>query len=506
MGTNIDNTNAKVDAIQLEIFGLDSPQTPVVKKRTRKAINLPSTELPLFANKDIEMMATGAPVTSATQAYLKPPDWEKYNEGCLYFSKEFGKGRFIEFFILNNQKQQPEFITEQAESEILERYGVMAARLHVLFAAYAARQEQPWKDPFDLRGTDLIKSLGLHQTHRMNKSAKLKAVADLAWIVGTLGAKIHWYEGELNLCIRHTSPIWTILYVEEFYQPDLFQETGELIEVVIRVMPGAWTEKFLNKQDEQSKKALYQYGFVNSDIFKLNHYKHNLASALALYLVQNRRFHPKGTYRIESLLRGILSQEKIEEVRQKKQYRSRFFKQFYEALEALTEIGFKFKFAPSFPKVLLPAWAELPDEKTNKLDPIETAPLEQTLPKGFFDTWLNSVVIVTAPLKIESAMKVFERKKRKALPPKSPKVPKQSNPTQKLEQVKIIDSQTDIQPEPYPALTGEMVKQMRQSQGWTQAYLASKIGKSVSWVKLVESGRRKINESSQETLREILGF
>lgn len=507
VNNNIDKTNPLIGAIQLEISGLSVPQTPTVNQRIRKSVDLPATQLPLFANGSTEMMATGAPVISATQAYLRHPDWGKYKQGSLYFLKEFGKGRFVEFSILKNQEQQPEFITHQAEKEILERYGVMAARLHAVFAAYAARQQEPWKEPFDLRGSDLLKTLGLHRTHRMSKSTKLKAVADLAWIVGTLGAKIHWYEGKLNLCITRKSPIWTIVYIEEFYQPELFQESGDLIEVMIRVMPGAWTEKFLNKEGEQQKKALYQYGLITQEIFELDHYKQKLASALALHLSQNRRFHPEGSYRLRTLVESVISTQEIEVIRGVKQYRSRFVKQFYSALEALTEIGFRFTFGESFPKGLLPAWAELPDEQSHEVDPVKTTPLDKPLPKRFFDIWLNGVVIVAAPPKIESAMKAFEQKKNEGVKDKTRKNAKKSGQAKSKDALQVNGLQTAItEDSQIVTVTGDKLKQIRQSKGWTQAHLASLIGKSVSWVKLVESGQRRINNEAQETLRKVLAM
>lgn len=497
--------NLNIGASQLEISGLDVLQSQVIEKRTRRPSNLPLTQPPLFMTQAVEMMATGAPIISATQAYLKRPDWDKYGKDSLYFPREFGKGRSIEFYILNHQEQQPGFITHKAEKEILERYGVMAARLHAVFATYAAKQHEPWKEPFNLQGSDLIKVLGLHRTNRMNKSQKLKAVTDLAWIVGTLGAEIHWYEGELDLCITRRSPIWTILYVEEFHQPELIEGAAELIEVIIRVMPGAWAEKFLNKEGEQQRKALYQYGFINQEVFNFDHYKQELAAALALYLTQNRRSHIKGTYRIQTLLEAVMSAQEITAIRRVKQYRSRFVKKFYIVLEALTEIGFKLQFAESFPKELLPAWAELPKENEGELDPAATAPKERQLPKGFFEIWLNGVVGITAPPAIESAMKEFEKRKVQIAKGK----PKGSS--RKSHRVKgddrVVETPTKLaQPSQLEVLTGETVKQLRFKQGWTQAHLASRIGKSVSWVKLVESGRRRIKDDDQEALRKLLGI
>ncbi|NES95466.1 MAG: hypothetical protein F6K32_09570 [Desertifilum sp. SIO1I2] len=43
----------------------------------------------------------------------------------------------------------------------------------------------------------------------------------MAWVLGTLGAKIQWQEGYLDLIIVERSPIW-IVNVKEQYQNDLW--------------------------------------------------------------------------------------------------------------------------------------------------------------------------------------------------------------------------------------------------------------------------------------------
>lgn len=490
----------------LEVDRLDVLPPPRVSKQVRKLKTLPKTERPLFENKPIERMATGAPVISATQAYLKPPDWSGDAKDSLCFPKVFGKGRYIEFYILNNQEHQPGFITHLAEKEILDRYGVMAARLHAVFATYAALQHEPWKEPFNLRGTELIKTLGLHRTNRMNKSQKLKGVADLAWIVGTLGTVIHWYEGNLDLRVTRKSPMWTILYVEEFYQPELIQGTAELSEVVIRVMPGAWAEKFLNKVGAQQRKALYQYGFINQDVFDLDHHKQELAAALALYLTQNRRSHSNGKYRIQTLLEAIMSIQEIDSIRRSRLKRSRFIKRFYSVLEALTEIGFNFQFSELFPKALRPAWATLPNENEGELDPVATAPKDERLPEGFFDTWLTCCVSITAPLSIEAAVKEFEQKNTETTKRISTRreikstQSRESNEGQSGQQQSLGAS---TQPE---RLTGAMVQQARFTIGMNQTELGRVMGRSQSWVRDIENKLKDqpVSPKYVEKLREVL--
>jgi hypothetical protein len=60
-------------------------------------------------------------------------------------------------------------LASKAEQEILDRYGVMAARLQAVFATYAAAQAEPWKESF-LRGSELIKTLQVYRTKKLTKS------------------------------------------------------------------------------------------------------------------------------------------------------------------------------------------------------------------------------------------------------------------------------------------------------------------------------------------------
>jgi len=486
----VEATKPQPNASQLEISGLEIPLAQRSKKRLRKPTDQLQIETPLFAHSTVEMTATGASVISATQAFLKTPDWHEYSPGGLYFQRRFGKGRYIEFCILNQQKHQPEFITSVAEQEILERYGVHAARLHAVFATYAVQQQEPWKDSFLLSGSDLMKMLRLHRGNKLKKSQKLKAVADLACILGTLGAKIQWQEGKLSLTIIERSPVW-IVSVEEYYQNDLLGNPDELFEVAIRVQPGPWTRNFLNKEGQQESKALYQYGFIDKAIFDLDPHRQESAAALALYLIQNRRSHPSGKYSIGSLLSAVMSTQEIEAIGRDRRRRSRFVRQVYRLFESLTEVQFGMGFDTSFPKALQPNWASLPDQEDGQIDPVTIAPKENRMPDGFFKVWLNSVVTITAPTNVEAALREFEDKKVGAA--KKVSSQRQSKKLQNPNKSHIHLAE----------LTGEVLKQVRLSQGWTQAHLASLLGKSVSWVKLAESGRRRIKEDDQVRLQKI---
>lgn len=65
---------------QLELTQVEVLPSQSTRTKIRKPRNLPRTEPPLFTTKSMEMRASGAPVISATQAFLKPPDWSEYGQ------------------------------------------------------------------------------------------------------------------------------------------------------------------------------------------------------------------------------------------------------------------------------------------------------------------------------------------------------------------------------------------------------------------------------------------
>ena len=490
---------------QLELSELPATPTKVGRKRVSRVRTLSKIKLPLFSHKQVEMTATGAPVISATQAYLKHPDWSEYEENRLYFHRSFGKGRHIEFYILNKQKHQPGFITSFAEPEILRLYGIHAARLHAVFATYAAQQKEPWKETFTLLGSDLIKILRIHTGNKLKKAAKLKAIADLAWVLGTLGAKIQWQEGYLDLTIVERSMIW-IVNVKEQYQNDLNGNPGELIEVEIEVQAGQWTRNFLNREGEKQRTALYQYGFINQDVLSIDPYKKELAAALALYLIQNRRSHPSGKYRIQTLLEAVMSVQEIDLIRKDKLKRSRFVKRFYVLLEDLTEVNFTIQFDEGFPRELLPTWAVIPQEAEDTSDLAGSTPPDQRMPDGFFDGWLQGIVIIIPPAPIEGELAGFEASKagiakRLMMPNGTQSIASNTEEAITVEAEVLQDAMPPVQ-----ELTGAMVKKLRQEARLSQMDVAIAMGMSQSWVRNIENKLqdKPLKPMYAEQLRRIL--
>ena len=490
IGDNKEDTNPQSASYEVEITGLNLPQVAFASKQLRKPKNLPPTKPPLFTHKQYEMTATSAPIISATSAYLKHPDWNEYSNGRFYFQKPFGKGRYIEFYILNQQSHHPEYICNQAEHEILDRYGVMAARLHAVFATYAAMQTEPWKEPFVLKGSELIKTLQVYKTKKLTKSQKLKAITDLALVVGTLGAIIHWYEGELNLCVKERSLLW-VVSVQEYGQLNLQGEVESPCEVVIRVQPGLWTYNFLNLKGERERRSLYQYGLIPKQIFNIDPHRQKLAASLCLYIIQNSRAHKSGVYTIENLLSKVLPAEEIERAIADRRYGWKLKESVDNALLVLRDTpGFKIEFDDkTYPQWLRPVW-NLPDD----LAEIPTKERNQRLlgskwlPDHYIvNYWFPALVIFKLPAtiqehldelaihKAETGQRITRRKAKKS--------DKLLNANQGNSDSEFLQNKTD-QP---VALTGAIVQQTRKAIRMSQTELAHAMGKSQSWVRDIEN-------------------
>jgi ribosome-binding protein aMBF1 (putative translation factor) len=123
--------------------------------------------------------------------------------------------------------------------------------------------------------------------------------------------------------------------------------------------------------------------------------------------------------------------------------------------------------------------------------------------------WLPATFTLTMPPGIQERLDAFVNRKASdtnRVVKRKPRKPSMTHAT-----LEGRSNQQSTQPPlptstPPACLTGDTVKQMREAKGWTQAYLASLVGKSVTWIKLIESGRRRIQDADQLTLRQVLGL
>lgn len=141
----------------------------------------PITEPRLYQNRPIAPVATPPPVVSSLHAQLRTDLWQEYPSGVGYY-KHQAKGNpsnIIEHYITTSGDITLLPLNEAVQ--IIDKFGLTAAKLHLIFAAHVMRQEEPWKSLFTLESSDLIKEMGWDKRTDLPRSQKLNEVAKTAF-------------------------------------------------------------------------------------------------------------------------------------------------------------------------------------------------------------------------------------------------------------------------------------------------------------------------------------
>lgn len=410
----------------------------------------PITEPRLYQNRPIAPVATPPPVVSSLHAQLRTDLWQQYPSGVGYYKHQAksNPSNIIEHYITT-----PGDITLLPLNEavqIIDKFGLTAAKLHLIFAAHVMRQEEPWKSLFTLESSDLIKEMGWDKRTDLPRSQKLNEVAKTAFALGCLAIKATWVEGKhkkggIRVSVD-ISRMWNV-QIELTGQQNLEGKIDQPDEVYITVQPGLWTHAFLNKAGCFAKEALYQFGYLAQDILKIDAYHDELALRLALHLTMESRFHTSGIYKVEILLKALLPQTVIDVARFDRRKTYTLMSSWNRSLEVLLKL--KRGFQIEFDQETYPEWLR-PGSKSRKKP-------------GYFDTLLSAKITIHPPAPIPELL--ASKADIKQLGPYLKEAPK-------------------------PKRTSNEIREARAAKGWSQAQLAGWLGVSQRYVSMLEHGER----------------
>jgi DNA-binding XRE family transcriptional regulator len=213
----------------------------------------------------------------------------------------------------------------------------------------------------------------------------------------------------------------------------------------------------------------------------LNPYTDKLASLLEPYLeyqCANNRGRLPWTVKVGTLLDAALdgTQKRgggyydLAAIRGgKREDRRDVVAQWEEAILALRDLGWTIDFDPeTYPEELRPAWA--------LEDKAEEAHREnRRKPKDYWEPLMAAKVLVSPPPGIAALYDKSRKPSKKNLLPVS-------------------------------LITGDQVRAAREKAGITQGQLAERLGKSRSWVTMIEGGKRNISPEDQAALARELGL
>jgi DNA-binding XRE family transcriptional regulator len=434
----------------------------------------PPTEPPLYEKHEyFTPTATAAPMVSSLQAQLRKDRWTKDPLGLgLFEHRAKGKpSNIIQHYITS--PGDISLLPWDEALQIIDKFGLTTAKLHLIFAAHTMRQETPWKTLFTLKGSDLISAIGWDKTHKLPTYEKLKHIAMAAFALDCLTIQATWVEGKHKkggiLASVETSRMWNV-GVKLVGQQNLDGKIEQPSECYITVQPGLWTNSFLNRAGAEAKTALYQFGYLAQDLLKIDPYHDELALRLGLHLTIESRFHVSGVYKVETLLENLLPKTIIDEARLNRDKARKLTHRWNHALEVLLSLKnpFQIEFDPTtYPKELRPGY------KTRK-------------PRGYFEQLLAAKITILPPAPIPELIMT----KAKPLLPPSQSFPK----SQKVEKPTTFTNE----------LTGLQIQKARKAKGWSQAKLAGLLGVSQRYISMFEREERIPNAKQISKVRKIL--
>ena len=224
--------------------------------------------------------------------------------------------------------------------------------------------------------------------------------------------------------------------------------------------------------------ALRQFGYLAQHTLRIDPYHQELAAKLAVYLTLMSRL--RSVYQVQHLLEAIEPATVLQEAATDRRRRYEYKQRWDEALLTLHEQGWQLIFdEATYPVALRPDWAL----------PADTPAHLRQLPADYWRRLLAATLTLTPPEPIPALLATVVEAERPT--PRGPTRP----PSPPL-----------VLPPLPPPLTGPQVRQARRAKGWSQHELARQVGKSQSWVALVEQDKRTMLPQEQATLRTLLAL
>lgn len=434
---------------------------------TSKSAPLTEETLP-----EITGLPTPAPLRASVESHYRPDKWKKDANSYGVFastSKTNPKNR-VEVYI--GGEKDGDILAWEAALQVIDLMGMDAAKLQLVFASYAFNSNIRNQPKFTLKGTEIIKQIGWDKKHRLTVSEKLAKIASITFHLGRMLMECTWVEGKpkgnkVDVSVS-ISPLW-VIEVDVRGQKNIF--TGKVDtpeEVYINVSPGPWAEKWLSKMGIKAGIALHQFGWLATEILKIDPYHDELALKLAIHLtmISRIKLQNKNQYehKVGSLLESVELEVRIDTARQGFREAYNLKQRWDSALSLLMSMNWRV----IFDNTTYPKWLR-PNSKAKK-------PSNWRKEKIIDRLWKAKLTIMPP----EPIPALLARKTKPRLQLK-PVAPSKSAP-----------------------LSAVQVRTAREIKGWSQRELAAWLGVSQKLVSMIERGERTITPKLENKLRKVL--
>jgi len=415
-----DRLNARL--VQLESFHAQRIAEQIVQSlnldqqpfATLKRMLRLGTETPrIVSTGDVEAIASGPiaeipsefPVVSQEDAEgtlhfsdrLQTDLWDTdlRNVAFLRYQSRHNRNAYLEHY-LTQPTDLPYLPWEMAE-QILQKFGLSALRLHLLFCAQAMQQIHPWQDNFLLDLEEILPMLDGHRPSRIGLAGRQNQLAGLAYALSCLLVKVIWGDTATAPVQTPVAKLWDIL-IEP--QGTLDWSSGRIEQpdsVIVLVRPGLWTEGMLRRSGDRLIAVLHTFGRMATLLLERQALTNDLALRLLVHLMLDTRLQASSSHPHEYEVRHLLTvgQADTQPIGDLTLSEAQgLFDQWQQTLELLVELGWQPRpggvsgvHSPNPSQFYLspfPRWLD-PSQDIRK-------------PKGWVGNWLDQRLALYPPL------------------------------------------------------------------------------------------------------------
>ncbi|MEH2010704.1 helix-turn-helix domain-containing protein [Nostoc sp.] len=373
--------------------------------------------------------------------------WKTEGSSTFSYEKEVesGKGKIFYYVTDNPETSQPETLAEEAALVVIDQFDPRACAIHLIYCALVASLDKPWSGNFIIDDRQLLEYTGLVKRRDLCKHEKLSILYHLLRQPAQVLACIAWpKQGKVGAFTVADLKIWDVSIIRDFETDKA--GNSKLVGLKVIGQAGVWTKYFLNKS-----KYHYHTGIITKKtVQKLFSIGKQNAGAARILVWLTFQIQPEFQDCVmgKTLMEIAYSADKVSTAEQDRQLRRQMADDFETDLKVVKEAGWQVELETG------PAW--LTSSKSTKR------------PIGYWSEILNSKWRFHLPVEVQERL------------------------TMDSNQL----SANNIQP-----LSGNVIREARKAKGWSRAFFATTMGKSVSWVDAVETGTRKV---SQKDLPKLL--
>ncbi len=414
--------------------------------------NRPFKKASVFPNGKTSIAALSLLLHGAAEVLSQKRDlpWNSESENNLRYEKADDKGT-IRYYVTDNlENPSPETLSEEAALAVIGTFDPRAGAIHLIYCAAIATLSNPWESEFVLDERQLLEYTGLVKRRDLCRHEQLTILYELAKQPAQVLARVDG-EKQLNLETSDVADlkIWHIKAARGFETDKAGNPKLTSLKVIVQA--GVWAKYFLNKSQydytgvitKKTVQTLFSIGKQNAG-----------AARMLIWLTFQVKPGGSNCYLGKSLLEIAYGAAKIATAERDRQLRRQLADDFATDLKVIAAAGWQVKVETG------PAWLTNNDRAKR--------------PIGFWRQLLETVWQFDLP---EAALADITKSPNQLI---AVERPKQQSPS------------------------GAVVRKARKAKGWSRAFLAATMGKSISWVDAIETNRRQVSPKNLPKLIEKL--